>query len=175
MDDIKKRLDEIFLKITINDKNPFERDFDESVFDLANDLIRAHEESDYVETIIELSNNIDAHKIGCLFDILLWSTRDEGQKVQEWRKKSLENGKEREVEIALCVSNAYPMIDLHRFLSVLDELTIKYPKLASLYEHWKSSTQNSIKRDEKEEKPGRIFGWLRNLLRRDLKEKLRGR
>jgi hypothetical protein len=80
--------------------------------------------------------------------ILLWSTRDEGEKVQVWRVDSFENGNQRDVQIALCVTDVYPMKDLNVFLNKLNEIKKKYPEIESLCEHWMISTKNALLRDE---------------------------
>jgi hypothetical protein len=143
----KKRLDQIYALIAINEQNPFERNFHDSIFDLVDDFLARFENSNYIKLILDCST-IDVHKIGCLFTIMLWSTRDEGEKIHAWMVESYENGSQRDVEIALCVTEVYPMKDLNVFMEKLEQIKIKYPQTEILADYWLVQTKNTLPRDE---------------------------
>ncbi len=144
----KKRLDQIYALIEINEQNPFDRNFDDSIFELVDSFLANYEDTNYIKLILDSSLKVNMHKIGCLLTILLWSTRDEGEKIQAWRVDTFENGKLREVQIALCVTDVYPMKDLNVFLNKLNEIKNEYPETESLCKYWMISTQNALLRDE---------------------------
>jgi hypothetical protein len=168
----KKRLDRIYALIEINEQNPFDRNFDDSIFGLVDDFLRNFEDADYVKIIIDYSTKINIHKVGCLLTFLLWSTRDEGEKVQVWRVDSFENGSQRDVQIALCVTDVYPMKDLNVFLNKLKEIKKKYPETEPLCEYWIVSTKNALLRDKINKNKGsfqeikqRIIDFLNNFMK----------
>jgi hypothetical protein len=149
----KRRLDQIYALIEINERNPFERNFHDSIFDLIDDFLARFEKSNYIKLILDCST-INVHKIGCLFTIMLWSTRDEGEKIHAWRVESYENGSQRDVEIALCVTEVYPMKELNVFMKKLEQIKIKYPQTEILADYWLIQTKNTLLRDEINESVG---------------------
>jgi hypothetical protein len=144
----KKRLDKIYALIEINEQNPFDRNFDDSIFDLVDDFLVNFEDGNYIKLILDCSTKVNIHKVGCLLTIMLWSTRDEGEKVQAWRVGCFENGNQRDVQIALCVTDVYPMKDLNVFLKKIEEIRIKHPQTESICEYWMILTKNDLLRDE---------------------------
>ena len=150
----QKQLDQIYALIEINDQNPFNRTFDDSIFELVDDFLASCEDTDYIKLILDASTNININKIGCLLTIMLWSTRDEGETIHAWRVASFENGNQRDVQIALCVTDVYPMKDLNAFLNKLNEIKKKYPETESLCEHWMISTQDTLLRMERNKNNG---------------------
>ncbi|MEZ4926166.1 MAG: hypothetical protein R3A50_07815 [Saprospiraceae bacterium] len=144
----KSRLDQIYALIEINERNPFDRNFDDSIFDLVDDFLSDHQDTDYIKLILDNSTEMNIHKIGCLLTILLWSTRDEGEKVQVWRVDSFENGNPRDIQIALSVTDVYPMKDLNVLLNKLNELKNKYPETENLCQYWLIQVKDALLRDE---------------------------
>lgn len=146
--DVQKRLDQIYTLIEVGRQNPFDRNFDDSIFELVDSFLSKYEDTDYIQLILNSSEKVDIHKVGCLLTIMLWSTKDEGAKINAWRLDSFNNGKQRDVEIALCVTDVYPMKDLNAFLSILNKINEKYPKTGFLCEYWMVLTKNALLRDE---------------------------
>jgi hypothetical protein len=155
--ELKSQLDEIYALIDLNEQNPFDRDFDASIFDLVDAFLAVHEDSNYINLIVDASTHVDMHRVGCLFTIMLWSTRDEGEKIQAWRVDRFDHGTQRDVEIALCMTEVYPMKDLTAFLEKLNNLKQKYPQTEPLCARWMNSTQNTLRQHEALEQGGLFY------------------
>jgi hypothetical protein len=62
----KKQLDQIYALIEINEQNPFDRIFDDSIFELVDDFLANFEDADYIKLILDNSTKMNIHKVGCL-------------------------------------------------------------------------------------------------------------
>ncbi|MBL7827252.1 MAG: hypothetical protein JNJ57_11515 [Saprospiraceae bacterium] len=141
------QLAQIYSCIQLNPQNPFERDFDEAVFDLVDEFIQAHEDTDYIQYIIDNSAGENTHKVGCLLSILIWSTKDNGEKIQRWRGLSLDNENQRAIEIALCITDVFPMADLNACINKLKEIALKFPQTEPLCDYWIDLAQKELLRN----------------------------
>lgn len=135
---------QIYSLMEVNEQNPFDIHFDDSIFDLVDEFLGVYESTDYIQLILECSLDENIHKVGCLFSILLWSTRDEGEKVQNWRVQSFEHENQRDIEIALCVTDVYPMKDLVQFSGKLKEIAAKFPETKPLCDYWIDQVQKEL-------------------------------
>ena len=170
MTDLKNRLDEIYRQITITDRSLLKCEFGESIFDSVDELVKAYEATDYPNAILHLSAGVDALKVGCLFGILLWSTKDEGSTVQACRRAWLTQQDERAIEVALSVADAFPVQDLDVFQRMLNEIQTTFPKLESLCHFWILAIQR-IRENERKNSPPDIWTSMKTLFQKILVKK----
>lgn len=150
--DIHHQLSNIYALITITDPAHLQCQFEDRIFDLVDELLGKYEDTDYPNLILDASPDTEVHKIGCLFDILLWSTRDEGARIQLCRNVWLEQSDERKIAVALCISNVYPTADFPKFVLQLKQIEADFPALTPLCAHWLSATQLMTQRDAAKKK-----------------------
>jgi hypothetical protein len=165
-DDVKAHLRPIYALIKINPQDPFDRDFDDSIFDLVDAFLEEYEASDYMKLIMDCSTDENIHKIGCLLDILIWSTSDNGKKLDDWRMKAFENENQRDIEVALCVTNTYPMTmnDIPALIKKLHEIEIKFPDTKPLCDYWMIAAQKYLDREQAQKSRNSIQYQVKKIL-----------
>jgi hypothetical protein len=128
------------------EKSVLER-IDPDVFDLVDILISELEYDGLMNEILDNSNEPDLRKIGVLVDILCWQTPDNGsylfKQIAEW----VRSNDRIKVEIALGVSDFYPIDPSSAFKQELHRIESKFPALKARCLFWRESIENQEKRD----------------------------
>lgn len=130
-------LNRIFAEIEIKDQKTLQTNFGSIVFDLVNEFLVEHESSNYPEIIYQNSKGVPAIKIGCLLDICIWSTNDNGTKQINEQRLWFRGSNERKIEIVLNVSNVFPLNEYNELIKRLNEIKNEVPALTELCEYWR--------------------------------------
>lgn len=117
-------------------------DFDESFY-LVNCLLDEYGENKLASLLYrEIDKSIDWNVIADLFNILIWSTSDNGsQLIRETNKWLIEAEDIRKIKIALNL-DVYPFKEQDKMERVLNDIKSKYPNLAGKCNSLIESRQN---------------------------------
>lgn len=132
--EVKNLLENIYSHIHPNNSEMTK--IDDETFDLVDILIESFPYEGLIDKIYENSIQIDVRKIGILFDILTWSTKDNGTylfiQIAVWAK----GNNKRKVEIALSINDCFPLEPLSELEKELKLIEIKFPDLKSKCDFW---------------------------------------
>ncbi|MGF1486428.1 MAG: hypothetical protein ACFBSE_04875 [Prochloraceae cyanobacterium] len=114
-----------------------EEDENEDIFDLVDQLVAEYGEEDLAQRLYrDIPQDYPWDLIAELYDILIWSTNDNGtaliKTTQQWL---LEGDDIRKIQIALNLG-VYPFKERSKMVEVLSKLAIQYPAIASRCQEW---------------------------------------
>lgn len=114
--------------------------FDDVVFDLAEQLAELTGNKHIASTVYENSDK-NVQKLSILFDILIWSTPDNGTELlRETREWFLQNDPDK-LELVLHITNVYPYQPFDELEKRLLEIRTDFPSLKDRCEYWLSNLQ----------------------------------
>lgn len=143
-------LNKIYDEIIIVDEDKLEVRFDNRIFDLVLSYLSTREKLNYPLIILESSENVKAIKIGALLDICTWSTEDNGSKQAREVEKWMYSNNERKIEVALSITNTYPLNDFVILKAKLEEIKQTFPRLLKLCNLRLPSVESMIERTNKD-------------------------
>lgn len=134
MPTIPTHLTRIFQKISLSEGAPT---FDDGVFDFIARFLKEYEDQDYPQLIYDHAPTADPRHIAALFDLLIWSTRDNGGRLIRTYQTWLDEPDERKVEIVLRTTAVLPYKDTGRLERQLEVIEERFPGLRGLCEGWR--------------------------------------
>lgn len=142
-------LNEIYDEIKIIDEDTLQIKFDNKIFKLVQDYLSTREDLNYPLIILEASEKIKAIKVGALLDFCIWSTEDNGAKQAKEIEKWMHSNNERKIEVALSITNAFPLDDFKLLKSKLEEFKKTFPRLEKLCDLRMAGVEKMIQKHEK--------------------------
>ncbi len=131
-------LDRIFADI-YPEKSEVE-ELGESVFDLTDEFIKKHERENIAEVIyISSLNEKNILKISRLFDVLIWSTEDNGSELLKTTHEWMKGNNKRKIQIVLNMKDVFPISDANELKQELERIMELFPDLKDNCKHWLES------------------------------------
>ncbi|MFN8346786.1 MAG: hypothetical protein U0X91_17425 [Spirosomataceae bacterium] len=109
---------------------------DKETFDLVDTLLEGVPYEGLIDKIYENSKQTDVRKIGILFDILTWSTKDNGTYLFTQIATWVKGNNKKKLEIALSVNDSFPLYPISELEKELKLVEKKFPDLRPMCEFW---------------------------------------
>lgn len=118
-------------------------DISETIFDAVAEFVANNNHEDLAELVYQQTLDSDEiQKIACLFDILIWSTLDNGYAVLKTIEAWLLGNNQRKIALALFMSSVFPMQSFDRLKEQLTQIKVLYPSLAERCNYWINQPPN---------------------------------
>ena len=112
-------------------------DITQEDFDLTDIFVDRYFKIDFTQVIIDsLQSNSDLRKVGTLLDILIWSTPDNGTKLDSLIHDWITSNDKTKIEILLLREEWFPRTDRDENTKVLESVKQKFPEFTDLCKYY---------------------------------------
>lgn len=102
-------------------------------FDQTDIFVDRYFNEDFAEIIYNsITKDTDLSKVATLFDVLVWSTPDNGTRLEELVHNWITSDNKTKVQIILLRQDWFPRQDREENIKVLEKVKLKFPDLAEL-------------------------------------------